>query len=300
MPAASTWPSSAPTAAANPRSSKPDLRVLPASSRPRACASRIFGRERWEVFELRKRLGVVEATCPASAPCTRRARRRALRLFLQLHASGRGCTSPTRCASAPMQSSHSWRPAPGGQAGRRNVRRRDAPHPDRPRPGARARKMLLIDEPSNALDLAAQQELRQTLRRLARQGTGIRAGHPSPRRHSAGNRARRDAAARAESSPMDPRAKLLTEGAASGTLRRAGDHGPARRLLPRLVALGRSELRRSQPRGYAVCGRVESCALTQGPHTQNRRMGHPNPNPNPTPTPNRASPFSLHLFIPLS
>ena len=33
--------------------------------------------------------------------------------------------------------------------------------------------MLLLDEPSNALDLAAQQELRTMLRRLAQQGTGI-------------------------------------------------------------------------------------------------------------------------------
>jgi iron complex transport system ATP-binding protein len=35
------------------------------------------------------------------------------------------------------------------------------------------RQMLLLDEPSNALDLAAQQDLRNLLRRLAQQGTGI-------------------------------------------------------------------------------------------------------------------------------
>jgi len=41
-------------------------------------------------------------------------------------------------------------------------------------PGAEgASEMLLLDEPSNALDLAAQQDLRQMLRGLARQGTGI-------------------------------------------------------------------------------------------------------------------------------
>jgi iron complex transport system ATP-binding protein len=34
-------------------------------------------------------------------------------------------------------------------------------------------QMLLLDEPSNALDLAAQQGLREMLRRLAQQGTGI-------------------------------------------------------------------------------------------------------------------------------
>jgi iron complex transport system ATP-binding protein len=34
-------------------------------------------------------------------------------------------------------------------------------------------EMLLLDEPSNALDLAAQRELRQILRGVAKQGTGI-------------------------------------------------------------------------------------------------------------------------------
>jgi iron complex transport system ATP-binding protein len=34
-------------------------------------------------------------------------------------------------------------------------------------------EMLLLDEPSNALDLAAQRELREALRRVARGGTGI-------------------------------------------------------------------------------------------------------------------------------
>jgi iron complex transport system ATP-binding protein len=34
-------------------------------------------------------------------------------------------------------------------------------------------EMLLLDEPSNALDLAAQRELRDALRVVAQQGTGI-------------------------------------------------------------------------------------------------------------------------------
>ena len=34
-------------------------------------------------------------------------------------------------------------------------------------------KQLLLDEPSNALDLAAQRELRQTMQRLAQEGTGL-------------------------------------------------------------------------------------------------------------------------------
>ena len=34
-------------------------------------------------------------------------------------------------------------------------------------------RQLLLDEPSNALDLAAQRELRESLRRLAQEGTGL-------------------------------------------------------------------------------------------------------------------------------
>ena len=34
-------------------------------------------------------------------------------------------------------------------------------------------EMLLLDEPSNALDLSAQRDLRELLRGLAQQGTGI-------------------------------------------------------------------------------------------------------------------------------
>jgi len=34
-------------------------------------------------------------------------------------------------------------------------------------------EMLLLDEPSNALDIAAQRELRELLRKLARDGVGI-------------------------------------------------------------------------------------------------------------------------------
>jgi iron complex transport system ATP-binding protein len=34
-------------------------------------------------------------------------------------------------------------------------------------------RQLLLDEPSNALDMAAQRELRETLRRLADEGTGL-------------------------------------------------------------------------------------------------------------------------------
>ncbi|MBS1815790.1 MAG: ATP-binding cassette domain-containing protein [Acidobacteria bacterium] len=38
---------------------------------------------------------------------------------------------------------------------------------------ASGQRMLLLDEPSNALDISAQRELRETMRDLARKGTGI-------------------------------------------------------------------------------------------------------------------------------
>ena len=132
----------------------------------------IFGRERWEVIELRKRLGVVAAELPRERTLHTKGRDAVLSGFFASSTIWPESTSARRCASAPTLCSNGWRPAAGGKAGRRNVRRGDAPHPDRPRAGAQA-GVLLIDEPSNALDLAAQSELRQTLRRLARHGIGI-------------------------------------------------------------------------------------------------------------------------------
>ena len=48
-------------------------------------------------------------------------------------------------------------------------------------------QMLLLDEPSNALDLAAQHDLREMLRGLAQRGVAIRDDHASHCRHPAGD-----------------------------------------------------------------------------------------------------------------
>jgi iron complex transport system ATP-binding protein len=134
---------------------------------------RIFGRERWELFELRKHLGIVEADVP---------RRRTL------DSIGRDAV-----ISGFFSSSTIW---PNTEITPEMRRRADevlhhleASHLAEKRVGemsagemrrvligralVHSPKILLIDEPSNALDLAAQFELRQTLRKLAQHDTGI-------------------------------------------------------------------------------------------------------------------------------
>jgi iron complex transport system ATP-binding protein len=134
---------------------------------------RIFGRERWDVNELRKRLGVVGAELPG-----RQTRKTtgldavisgyfsSSAIWPNLHA-----TPEMRArASAVLEQLEAMHLA-GKLVGemsageqRRVMIGRALVH---------APEMLLLDEPSNALDLFAQQELRETLRRLARQGIGI-------------------------------------------------------------------------------------------------------------------------------
>jgi iron complex transport system ATP-binding protein len=134
---------------------------------------KILGRDRWNVFELRPLLGVVTndqvAACRRDVPAleivlagfhsaielmpyhtiTEEMRRKADEQFRLLgieHLAGRPMTAMS-----------------SGEA-QRVVIARALVHD----PGA-----LLLDEPSNSLDLKAQRELRETLRRLARGGTGI-------------------------------------------------------------------------------------------------------------------------------
>jgi iron complex transport system ATP-binding protein len=134
---------------------------------------RIFGRERWELFELRKHLGIVEADLP---------RRRTL------DSIGRDAV-----ISGFFSSSTIWPNTEVSDEMRRRaeevLEQLEAAHLAEKRVGEMSAgemrrvligralvhrpKILLIDEPSNALDLAAQYELRQTLRKLAQQDTGI-------------------------------------------------------------------------------------------------------------------------------
>jgi len=140
-------------------------------------AVRIFGLERWDLTELRRYFGVVAAGPAGELPGERTAVTTGLdaviagffsasTLWPNLHVTAE---MRERAAEAleRMEASHlAGRLVGEMSAGekRRILIARALAH--RPR-------QLLLDEPSNALDLAAQRELRQTLRRLAREGTGL-------------------------------------------------------------------------------------------------------------------------------
>ncbi|MCU1324303.1 MAG: transporter related protein [Acidobacteriaceae bacterium] len=136
---------------------------------------RIFERERWDLTELKKRLGVVSAELPGKAT---------------LHTTGRDAiltgffSSSTLwpnliAAITPEMHTHTdevlerigatyLAAKPVGEMSAGQQRRIMIG-----RALVASSSMLLLDEPSNALDLAAQQDLRDLLRTLAQQGTGI-------------------------------------------------------------------------------------------------------------------------------
>jgi iron complex transport system ATP-binding protein len=138
---------------------------------------RIFGRERWDLTELRRHFGVV-ATGPAGElPGERTAVTTGLdaviagffsasTLWPNLHVTAE-MRERAREALERMEAWHLAGQMVGQMSAgekRRIMIARALVH--RPR-------QLLLDEPSNALDLAAQRELRETLRRLAQEGTGL-------------------------------------------------------------------------------------------------------------------------------
>jgi iron complex transport system ATP-binding protein len=133
----------------------------------------IFGRDRWDLTELKKRLGVVSAELPG-------------RPILQ-------CTGRDAVLTGFFSSSTLWpnlTVTPGMQDRADEVLRRvdsvalasklvgemSAGQQRRvmiARALVASAEMLLLDEPSNALDISAQRDLREMLRGLAQQGTGI-------------------------------------------------------------------------------------------------------------------------------
>jgi iron complex transport system ATP-binding protein len=138
---------------------------------------RIFGRERWDLTELRKRFGVVAAGLLGELPGERTAVTTGLdaviagffsasTLWPNLHVTGemreRAAEALERMEALDLAARLVGEMSAGEK--RRILIARALVH--RPR-------QLLLDEPSNALDLAAQRELRVTLRRLAREGTGL-------------------------------------------------------------------------------------------------------------------------------
>ncbi len=134
---------------------------------------RIFGRERWDLTDLRKHFGVVGADLPGERTAVTRGIDAvvagffsASTLWPNLHV-----TDEMRARAAEalerMEATHLAEQLVGAMSAgekRRILIARALVH----RP-----KQLLLDEPSNALDLSAQRELRETLRRLAAEGTGL-------------------------------------------------------------------------------------------------------------------------------
>ena len=134
---------------------------------------RIFGRERWEIFELRKRLGVVATDLPSERTLHTKGSDAVITGFFssstiwpELH------VTPAMRERAAAILERARGAAPGGKAARGNVRRRAAPHPDRASAGSQSRDAA-DRRAEQCLDLAAQAELQRTLRVLAQHGTGI-------------------------------------------------------------------------------------------------------------------------------
>ena len=139
---------------------------------------RIFGRERWDLTELRRHFGVVSASpMGAELPGERTAVTCGLdavisgffsasTLWPNLHVTeemrARALEALERMEAAHLAGQLVGAMSAGEK--RRTLIARALVH--RPR-------QILLDEPSNALDMAAQRDLRETLRRLASEGTGL-------------------------------------------------------------------------------------------------------------------------------
>ncbi len=138
-----------------------------------AMSIRLLGRDRWDVSQLRRHLGVVEAHLPGERTGVTRGIDAvvagffsASTLWPNLHVTPKMRTR-AHTALERMQATHLEEKLVGQMSAgeqRRIMIARALVH----EPG-----MLLLDEPSNALDLAAQRELREALRLVAQQGTGI-------------------------------------------------------------------------------------------------------------------------------
>ena len=134
---------------------------------------RIFGRERWDLTELRRHFGVVGAELPGE--------RTAVTTGLDAVTAGffSASTLWPNLHVTPEMRARSWEALERMEATRLANQRVGEMSAGEKRRIVIARalvhrpKQLLLDEPSNALDLAAQRELRQTLQRLAQEGTGL-------------------------------------------------------------------------------------------------------------------------------
>jgi iron complex transport system ATP-binding protein len=135
--------------------------------------AQIFGRERWDLTQLRRHFGVVGTDLPGERTAVTTGLDAVIAGFFSastlwpnLHVTNE-MRARAQEALARIEASHLAEQLVGEMSAgekRRILIARALVH--RPR-------QLLLDEPSNALDLAAQRELRDTLRRLASEGTGL-------------------------------------------------------------------------------------------------------------------------------
>jgi len=136
-------------------------------------AMRILGRERWDIFELRTHLGIVSPDLLTSCTTDSTGRDVVLSGFFSStrifphHHPNREHLEHVEMALARLGIAHlADRPVmqmSSGEAKRTLIARALVHRPE----------TLLFDEPSNALDIAAQFQLRETMRELARSGLAI-------------------------------------------------------------------------------------------------------------------------------
>jgi iron complex transport system ATP-binding protein len=133
----------------------------------------IFGRERWDLTELRRHFGVVGTELPGERTAVTTGLDAvvagffsASTLWPNLHVTDemreRAWEALKRMEATRLAGQFVGTMS-AGEKRRILIARALVHRPDQ----------LLLDEPSNALDLAAQRELRETLRRLAQEGTGL-------------------------------------------------------------------------------------------------------------------------------
>jgi len=133
----------------------------------------IFGRERWDLTELKRRLGVVSPELPGKPTLRTTGRDAVLTGFFSSSTlwPNLTVTDTMRTRAEEVLELVGALAIAGKPVGQMSAGEQRRIMIGRALVGSGG--MLLLDEPSNALDLAAQQGLRAMLRSLAQQGTGI-------------------------------------------------------------------------------------------------------------------------------
>jgi iron complex transport system ATP-binding protein len=133
----------------------------------------IFGRSRWDLTELKKRLGVVSPELPGRHTLTTTGRDAVLTGFFSSSTlwPNLTVTDEMRARADQILALIDAEPLRDKLVGHMSAGQQRRIMIGRAL--VASSQMLLLDEPSNALDLAAQADLRNLLRRLAQQGTGI-------------------------------------------------------------------------------------------------------------------------------